>query len=134
MIADSYEMKEVEDNFFFEVEGNVSSSKVCCFYTDCDRSTPCHLTSTTALLQWVTVGDVDVDIGANPSAEEAEEGTDSSARKVVDIVDSFRLVVCFARRPTHRHSVVCCKTIQRAKCFCRSNQDMTKRASWDILR
>ena len=24
MIADSYEMKEVEDNFFFEVEGSVS--------------------------------------------------------------------------------------------------------------
>ena len=45
------------------------------------------------LLQWVTVGDVDVDIGANPSAEEAEEATDSSARKVVDVVDSFRLVV-----------------------------------------
>ena len=45
------------------------------------------------LLQWVTVGDVDVDIGANPSAEEADEGTESSSRKVVDVVDSFRLVV-----------------------------------------
>ncbi len=44
-------------------------------------------------LQWVTVGSVDVDIGANPSAEEAEEGVDDSARKVVDIIDSFRLVV-----------------------------------------
>ena len=44
-------------------------------------------------LQWVTVGDVDVDIGANPSAEEADEGTESTSRKVVDVVDSFRLVV-----------------------------------------
>ena len=26
MIADSYEMKEVEDGFFFEVEGSVSSA------------------------------------------------------------------------------------------------------------
>jgi len=45
------------------------------------------------ILQWVTVGDVDVDIGANPSAEEADEGTESTSRKVVDVVDSFRLVV-----------------------------------------
>ena len=44
-------------------------------------------------MQWVTLGDVDVDIGANPSAEEADEGTESTSRKVVDIVDSFRLVV-----------------------------------------
>ena len=36
---------------------------------------------------------MDVDIGANPSAEEAEEGVDASSRKVVDVVDSFRLVV-----------------------------------------
>lgn len=41
----------------------------------------------------MTVGDVDVDIGANPSAEEADEGTESTSRKVVDVVDSFRLVV-----------------------------------------
>ncbi len=44
-------------------------------------------------LQWQTIGDVDVDIGANPSAEDAEEGQDSSARKVIDIIESFRLVV-----------------------------------------
>ena len=37
--------------------------------------------------------DTDVDIGANPSAEEAEEGTDSSSRKVVDVVDAFNLSV-----------------------------------------
>ena len=51
---------------------------------------PCCLCS---CLQWQTIGDVDVDIGANPSAEDAEEGQDSSARKVIDIIESFRLVV-----------------------------------------
>lgn len=44
--------------------------------------------------QWVVKGAVDVDIGANPSAEGAEdEGVDDSAVKVVDIVDTFRLQV-----------------------------------------
>lgn len=36
---------------------------------------------------------MEVDTGANASAEEAEEGVDSSSRKVVDIQDSFRLNV-----------------------------------------
>ena len=44
-------------------------------------------------MQWNTVGDVDIDIGANPSAEEAEEGVESTDRKVVDIIESFRLNV-----------------------------------------
>lgn len=57
--------------------------------------------------QWVTLGDVDVDIGANPSAEEADEGTDSTSRKVVDIVDSFRLVVGLSI-VTLVHSVASC--------------------------
>lgn len=49
----------------------------------------------TCELQWVTLGAVDVDIGANPSAEggEEEEGVDDQAVKVVDIVDTFRLQV-----------------------------------------
>ena len=34
-----------------------------------------------------------MDIGANPSAEEADEGVESTSRKVVDIIDGFRLVV-----------------------------------------
>jgi len=34
---------------------------------------------------------VDVDIGANPSAEEAEEGVESGAKKVVNLQDAFRL-------------------------------------------
>ena len=32
-----------------------------------------------------------VDIGANPSAEEAEEGVDDSSKQVNDIVNAFRL-------------------------------------------
>lgn len=45
--------------------------------------------------QWVVQGAIDVDIGANPSAEGAEddEGVDDQAVKVVDIVDTFRLQV-----------------------------------------
>lgn len=45
--------------------------------------------------QWVVQGAVDVDIGANPSAEggDEDEGVDDQAVKVVDIVDTFRLQV-----------------------------------------
>lgn len=47
-----------------------------------------------SIWQWVIKGAVDVDIGANPSAEGGEdEGVDDSAVKVVDIVDTFRLQV-----------------------------------------
>lgn len=50
-----------------------------------------------ACLQWVVQGAVEVNTGANPSAEGAEEdeGVDDQATKVVDIVDTFRLQVCF---------------------------------------
>lgn len=46
--------------------------------------------------QWVVKGAVDVDIGANPSAEggEEDEGVDDQAERVVDIQDTFRLQVC----------------------------------------
>jgi hypothetical protein len=65
LLSDSYNVKESDDGFFLEVEG-----------------------------KWVEVGDVDVDIGANPSAEEGgdDEGVDPASRKVVDIIDAFRLV------------------------------------------
>lgn len=63
MFADSYPMEEVVDGFFYQVQG-----------------------------KWVEVGDTEVDIGANPSAEEADEGVESTSRKVVDIIDGFRLV------------------------------------------
>ena len=46
-------------------------------------------------MQWVEVGDVDIDIGANPSAEGGDEGegVESTSRKVVDVQDAFRLQV-----------------------------------------
>jgi len=63
LFSDSYAMTEVEDGFFYEVEG-----------------------------KWVVVGETEVDIGANPSAEGGEdEGVDPSQRRVVDLVDANRL-------------------------------------------
>lgn len=46
--------------------------------------------------QWVVQGAVEVNTGANPSAEGQgeDEGVDDQAVKVVDIVDTFRLQVC----------------------------------------
>lgn len=48
-----------------------------------------------SFMQWVVQGSVDVDIGANPSAEGADEdeGVNDQTVKVVDIVDTFRLQV-----------------------------------------
>ncbi|GMH33237.1 hypothetical protein BSKO_01071 [Bryopsis sp. KO-2023] len=63
MLSDSYKMEEVHDGFFYEVKG-----------------------------KWVVAGDVEVDIGANPSAEGGEDETvDPTQRRVVDVVDGFRL-------------------------------------------
>lgn len=58
-----------------------------------------------ALLQWVVQGAVDVDIGANPSAEGGgeDEGVDDQAVKVVDIVDTFRLQVSFTSLMLSQH-------------------------------
>ncbi|MQI32299.1 hypothetical protein EI016_24280, partial [Escherichia coli] len=64
LLSDSFPYKEIENGMLWEVEG-----------------------------KWVVKGAVDVDIGANPSAEggEDEEGVDDQAVKVVDIADTFRL-------------------------------------------
>ncbi|KAJ1407655.1 Translationally controlled tumor protein, conserved site [Sesbania bispinosa] len=63
LLSDSFRYNEVENGMLWEVEG-----------------------------KWVVKGAVDVDIGANPSAEGGEdEGVDDTAVKVVDIVDTFRL-------------------------------------------
>ena len=45
----------------------------------------------------VVQGSVDVDIGANPSAEggNEDEGVDDQSVKVVHIIDTFRLQVSF---------------------------------------
>ncbi|KAF8387854.1 hypothetical protein HHK36_026516 [Tetracentron sinense] len=64
LLSDSFPYKEIHNGVLWEVEG-----------------------------KWVVQGAVDVDIGANPSAEGADEGegVDDQAVKVVDIVDTFRL-------------------------------------------
>ncbi|KAM7463079.1 hypothetical protein LguiA_031200 [Lonicera macranthoides] len=64
LLSDSFPYKEVLNGVLWEVEG-----------------------------KWVVQGAVDVNIGANPSAEGAEddEGVDDQTVKVVDIVDTFRL-------------------------------------------
>ncbi|KAL1534779.1 translationally-controlled tumor protein [Salvia divinorum] len=64
LLSDSFPYKEIENGALWEVEG-----------------------------KWVVNGAVDVDIGANPSAEGGgeDEGVDDQAVKVVDIVDTFRL-------------------------------------------
>ncbi|KAJ7980279.1 Translationally-controlled tumor protein-like [Quillaja saponaria] len=63
LLSDSFPYKEIENGLLWEVEG-----------------------------KWVVKGSVDVDIGANPSAEGGDdEGVDDQAVKVVDIVDTFRL-------------------------------------------
>ncbi|KAF7902011.1 uncharacterized protein EAF01_007309 [Botrytis porri] len=61
IISDSYDLKEV-DGVVYEVN--------------------CSM---------ITIGAVNVDTGANASAEEAEEGTEDGEQKVNDIVNSFRL-------------------------------------------
>ncbi|KAL8968184.1 MAG: hypothetical protein Q9183_002582 [Haloplaca sp. 2 TL-2023] len=39
----------------------------------------------------VTIGSDNIDIGANPSAEEAEEGLEDGSKQVIDVVHGFRL-------------------------------------------
>ncbi|XP_010558814.1 PREDICTED: translationally-controlled tumor protein homolog [Tarenaya hassleriana] len=64
LLSDSFPYKETENGILWEVEG-----------------------------KWVVQGAIEVDIGANPSAEggDEDEGVDDQAVKVVDIVDTFRL-------------------------------------------
>ncbi|XP_047318573.1 translationally-controlled tumor protein homolog [Impatiens glandulifera] len=64
LLSDSFPYKEIHNGILWEVEG-----------------------------KWVVKGALDVDIGANPSAEEGgeDEGVDDQSVKVVDIVDTFRL-------------------------------------------
>jgi len=61
VMSDSYDMKEV-DGIAYEV--------------DC---------------QMITLGAVEVDTGANASAEEADEGVEDGAQQVNNVVNSFRL-------------------------------------------
>ena len=64
LLSDSFPYTEIENGVLWQVEG-----------------------------KWVVQGAVDVNIGANPSAEggDEDESVDDQAVKVVDIVDTFRL-------------------------------------------
>ncbi|CAH2053534.1 unnamed protein product, partial [Thlaspi arvense] len=64
LLSDSFPYTEIENGILWEVQG-----------------------------KWTTLGSVDVNIGANPSAEGdgEDEGVDDQSVKVVDIVDTFRL-------------------------------------------
>ncbi|KAI3923020.1 hypothetical protein MKW98_013554 [Papaver atlanticum] len=64
LLSDSFPYEEIVDGMLWQVEG-----------------------------KWVVQGAVDVNIGANPSAEgaDADEAVDDTAVKCVDIVDTFRL-------------------------------------------
>lgn len=63
LFSDAHKYELIEDEFFIKAEG-----------------------------KWVTLGDVDIDIGANPSAEGGDdEGVESTSRKVVDLIDGFQL-------------------------------------------
>ncbi|KAF2231427.1 translationally controlled tumor-associated [Viridothelium virens] len=39
----------------------------------------------------ISIGGENIDIGANPSAEEADEGLEDTSQQVIDVVHSFRL-------------------------------------------
>ena len=153
MFADSYPMREIQDGFFYEVDGKVRmqpsewivSSRTQRCSQNCHKFFLCsfqgpvsgnfravtinimlmvsallvlphtHSSLTLHLLQWTTVGDVDIDIGANPSAEEAEEGVESNERKTVDIIESFRLNVSPTALPvTNSDGVFSLLSISRA--------------------
>ncbi|KAK8139212.1 hypothetical protein PG984_002592 [Apiospora sp. TS-2023a] len=62
LISDSYDLKEV-DGIVYEADAKM-----------------------------ITIGAVNVDTGANASAEEADEGTDDNEEKKLDIEYSFRLI------------------------------------------
>lgn len=80
-------------------------------------------------------GAVDVDIGANPSAEGGEEddGVDDTAVKVVDIVDTFRLQASILLSASQFHffksQIICENLIQFHSSYCRNNQRSTKNNS-----
>lgn len=94
LLSDSFPYKEIENGVLWEVEGKVTSCPVLFSYENLDF-TNLEMCWLLLELQWVVQGAVEVDIGANPSAEGADEdeGVDDQAVKVVDIVDTFRLQV-----------------------------------------
>ena len=99
IISDTWDLKEIEDAVY-EVDckkvtrGGLDNISVFHFglwgeeYEEERRRISHHQLLTQKLIR------VDIlltDIGANASAEEADEGLEDSAKQVIDIVDGFRL-------------------------------------------
>ena len=95
LLSDSFQYKEILNGILWEVDGkvNILVKNVNFFYKILFLKANKILYN--AFPQWVVKGALDVDIGANPSAEggEEDEGVNDEAVKVVDIVDTFRLQV-----------------------------------------
>ncbi|KAI9893278.1 MAG: hypothetical protein M1814_000407 [Vezdaea aestivalis] len=80
-MSDVYDLKEI-DNAVYEVD--------CKMITIGGENVGRRAIAQAYLFVLLTFGLSD--IGANPSAEEADEGTDDQKQQVIDIVHSFRLV------------------------------------------
>lgn len=113
LLSDSYNPQEVEDGFFYEVEGKVRYSPFRSCVCPCFRSSK-RLALKNILVnwrsfefvehqwvlelccavQWEVLADVEVNTGANPSAEGGDEdGGGGDARRVVDLIEFFKLNV-----------------------------------------
>lgn len=75
LLSDSYKIKEV-DGVIYEVDAAVK-----------------------------TLGTVDVNIGANASAEEPEEQLEEQSEKVIDIVHNFRLMKISHTKDSYKHHI-----------------------------
>lgn len=95
LLSDSFPYKELFEGVLWEVEGKVRITVAFAIDMHLLFNVPVQILTSCLTLQWVVQGAVSVDIGANPSAEGADEdeGVDDQAVKVVDIVDTFRLQV-----------------------------------------
>lgn len=88
IISDTYELKEIDD---------------AVYQVDCKRVTrgvdnigllstrPSGLPSSEFDKRRLTAVALHIDIGANPSTEEAEDGVEDTGKQVIDVVDGFRL-------------------------------------------
>ena len=86
VISDSYGIKEVDDTVY-----EVDCKKITLGADNFGSSTPTiQPSSLGALCDYLTTIS-GADTGANPSAEEADEGLEDGGKQVIDIVNAFRL-------------------------------------------
>lgn len=86
VISDSYNIKEVDDTVY-----EIDCKKITLGADNIGWSSPpVQYSSLGALCEYQTITSF-ADIGANPSAEEADEGLEDGGKQVIDIVNAFRL-------------------------------------------